>query len=135
MFRLGLGSRISLRQTHRYPRSLHMATTSSESTSSGPVEQAIREKLVAQLQPSELMITNDSWQHRHHAAMRAQGGGAETHFSVQIVSDAFVGKSTMQRHRMIYSTLSKELAQGLHALSLKTKTPEEFKKAEAPAVP
>ena len=34
-------------------------------------------------------------------------------------------QSTMQRHRMIYSALSDELAAGLHALSLKTKTPSE----------
>lgn len=33
----------------------------------------------------------------------------------------------MQRHRMIYSALSEELSQGLHALSLKTKTPEELR--------
>ncbi|TFK54213.1 bola-like protein [Heliocybe sulcata] len=96
------------------------------STGSGPVETAIREKLTTLLQPIELTITNDSWQHRHHAPMRAQGGGSgETHFSVQVVSDTFQGKNTLQRHRMIHSALSDEFAQGLHALSLKAKTPEE----------
>jgi stress-induced morphogen len=63
---------------------------------------------------------------------------------VQVVSDVFKGmvndahvqgeikseaetceQSTMQRHRMVYRALSDELAQGLHALSLKTKTAEE----------
>ncbi|KZP34719.1 bola-like protein [Athelia psychrophila] len=96
----------------------------------GPVQLSIRQKLNAQLQPSELIITNDSWQHRHHAAMKAEGGGnGETHFSVKVVSDEFKGKSTMQRHRMIYSALSEDLAQGLHALSLKTVTTEEAQKA------
>lgn len=38
-------------------------------------------------------------------------------------------QSTMQRHRMIYSALSEDLAQGLHALSLKTVTTEEAQKA------
>ena len=33
-------------------------------------------KLTALLQPASLSITNDSWQHRHHAAMREQGGGS-----------------------------------------------------------
>ncbi|KIM69128.1 hypothetical protein SCLCIDRAFT_1208557 [Scleroderma citrinum Foug A] len=91
-----------------------------------PVEMAIREKLATLLQPSQLTITNESHLHRHHTAMRAQGGGnGETHFTVQVVSDAFNGKTTMQRHRMIYAALSNELAQGLHALSLCAKTPEE----------
>jgi stress-induced morphogen len=46
-------------------------------------------------------------------------------FSLQIVSAAFAGKTLMQRHRLIYGALQEELAAGLHALSLKTKTPEE----------
>jgi BolA protein len=37
----------------------------------------------------------------------------------------------MQRHRMIYAALSEELKNGLHALSLNTKTHEEVLKAEA----
>ncbi|KAL4074185.1 bola-like protein-domain-containing protein [Scleroderma yunnanense] len=91
-----------------------------------PVETAIREKLTTLLQPTQLIITNESHLHRHHAAMRVQGGGnGETHFTVQVVSGVFNGKGTMQRHRMIYAALSDELAQGLHALSLSTKTPEE----------
>ncbi|KAJ8455091.1 hypothetical protein ONZ45_g19055 [Pleurotus djamor] len=87
-------------------------------------------QLTSNLQPSELVIVNDSWKHRHHVAMKEQdGGNGETHFSIQIVSDAFKGKSTMQRHRMIYSLLSEEFAQGLHALSLNTKVPEEVNSA------
>ncbi|KAF9263359.1 bola-like protein [Marasmius fiardii PR-910] len=98
------------------------------SDESGPIATSIRQKLIA-LEPSELAIVNDSWQHRHHAAMRAQGGGnGETHFSVHIVSEAFQGKTTIQRHRMIYDILAEELQQGLHSLSLKTKTPAEIQK-------
>ncbi|EGO25396.1 hypothetical protein SERLADRAFT_387248 [Serpula lacrymans var. lacrymans S7.9] len=101
--------------------------TTNGAASPGPVEKTIREKLTSLLQPSQLTVTNDSWQHRHHAPMVAQGGGnGESHFSVEVISEAFKGKSTMQRHRMIYSALSDELAQGLHALSLRTKTLEEI---------
>ncbi|KDQ53470.1 hypothetical protein JAAARDRAFT_39150 [Jaapia argillacea MUCL 33604] len=96
---------------------------------SGPVESSIREKVSPLLEPKELTVTNDSWQHRHHSAMRAQGGGnGETHFSVAVISDAFKGRTTIQRHRMIHEALADEFAQGLHALSLKTKTPEEVSK-------
>ncbi|KAG9092020.1 hypothetical protein FS749_016067 [Ceratobasidium sp. UAMH 11750] len=101
-------------------------------TTPGPVYQSIQSKLSELLQPTTLEIQNDSWQHRHHSAMRETGGGnGETHFTVRIVSTAFTGKSTMQRHRMIYGALSEEFAQGLHALSLQTKTPDEVAKAGA----
>ncbi|RDX55145.1 bola-like protein [Lentinus brumalis] len=101
-----------------------------ESSPVGPIEQSIRAKLTELLRPSQLEITNDSWQHRHHAPMRAAGGGnGETHFSVNVVSEQFQGKNTMQRHRMIYAALSDEFAAGLHALSLKTKAPTEVQPA------
>lgn len=45
--------------------------------------------------------------------------------SVQVVSDAFTGKRLVQRHKMVYSILDHELKTGVHALALKTKTPEE----------
>ncbi|KAJ3526756.1 hypothetical protein NMY22_g10045 [Coprinellus aureogranulatus] len=92
----------------------------------GPIQASIEEKLTARLRPKSLTISNDSWQHRHHAAMREEGGGnGESHFTINIVSDEFRGKSTMQRHRMIHSALSEELAGPVHALSLQTKTAEE----------
>ncbi|KAG7098794.1 hypothetical protein E1B28_000699 [Marasmius oreades] len=105
-----------------------MVTSPSNTDETGPIAISIRRKLTA-LEPSEIAIVNDSWQHRHHAAMRAQGGNnGETHFSIHIVSDAFQGKTTIQRHRMIYDLLVEELQQGLHSLSLKTKTPAEIQK-------
>ncbi|GJE92229.1 BolA family transcriptional regulator [Phanerochaete sordida] len=130
-----VSARIALRSYRLTPRLLpaplfraqHMS-----STQQGSVELSIREKLTTVLAPAELKITNDSWQHRHHAAMKAQGGGSgETHFSIDVVSEAFKGKTTMQRHRMIYAALTDEFAQGLHALSLKTKTVEEHQKTNS----
>ncbi|KAH7322280.1 bola-like protein [Rhizoctonia solani] len=113
-------------------RRLLQAAMSSPSTTNGPVYQAISEKLAKLLNPTSLEITNDSWQHRHHTAMRESGGGnGETHFTVRVISDSFIGKTTMQRHRMIYGALSEELAQGVHALSLQTKTPDEANKPSA----
>ncbi|KAF8894071.1 bola-like protein, partial [Infundibulicybe gibba] len=79
------------------------------------------------LQPATLTITNDSWKHKHHSAMRERSEeNDETHFSVEVVSESFRGKNTMQRHRMIYSALAEEFSAGLHALSLRTKTQEEM---------
>ncbi|KAJ7496020.1 bola-like protein-domain-containing protein [Mycena galericulata] len=114
--------------------SLSMATaTPASQPAAGPLENAIREKLTAQFSPTLLKISNDSWQHRHHAAMRAQGsdGTGETHFSISMVSACFRSKTTMQRHRLIYAALREELEGGLHALSLQTKTEEEVVAAES----
>ncbi|KAJ3123611.1 hypothetical protein HK098_001779 [Nowakowskiella sp. JEL0407] len=53
---------------------------------------------------------------------------SETHFRVAVISESFVGKSLLQRHKMIYGILDEEMKTGVHALSLSTKTPEEVKK-------
>ncbi|KAF9429356.1 hypothetical protein BGZ76_001413 [Entomortierella beljakovae] len=93
----------------------------------GPVTTSIRTTLSELLKPTSLEIINDSSKHAHHSAMRGVSS-TETHFRVNVVSEAFAGKSTMQRHRLIYGALSKDFEAGLHALSLNTKTPEEIAK-------
>lgn len=57
-------------------------------------------------------------------------------YRVNIVSEAFRGKMQPARHRMIYSLMKDEMARegGIHALQLRTRTPEEEQKAMAPAV-
>jgi stress-induced morphogen len=54
-------------------------------------------------------------------------------FRVNIISDAFKSKMQPARHRMVYTLLKDELAAegGIHALQLKTRTPEEEEKAKA----
>lgn len=52
--------------------------------------------------------------------------GAETHFVVLMVSEAWIGKSQVERHRSIYSLFAKEMNEGLHALSLQLFTPQEW---------
>ncbi|GAA5990246.1 hypothetical protein JCM5350_000439 [Sporobolomyces pararoseus] len=102
-------------------------TSSLTRMSRGPVETSIKTKLEAALSPSILEITNDSSKHRHHAPMRAVGGGdGESHFTVQIVSDKFEGLRAIQRHRLVNDTLKEEFAAGLHALAIKAKSPSEF---------
>ena len=78
------------------------------------------------LRPSALEIHNDSGLHAHHKAM-ANSISRETHFRLVITSDAFRSKMQPARHRMVYALLKEELerAGGIHALQLKTRTPEE----------
>ncbi|KAI9488771.1 bola-like protein-domain-containing protein [Zychaea mexicana] len=96
----------------------------------GPIEEAAERKITEALEPSTLEIVNESHLHAHHAAMRGNTN-PETHFRITIVSENFAGKTMMQRHRLVYGLLNEELQNGIHALSLKTKTKEEMEKAAA----
>jgi stress-induced morphogen len=89
-------------------------------------------QIEASLTPTNLEIHNDSHLHSHHKAM-ANSTSQETHFRVVITSDAFKGKMQPARHRMVYALLKEEMAKegGIHALQLKTKTPEEEERLKA----
>ena len=52
------------------------------------------------------------------------GDGA--HFEAVVVSDAFAGKSRVQRHQLVYQTLGDRMREEIHALSMKTYTPQEW---------
>ena len=82
----------------------------------------IRTLVSAALAPVLLEVQDDSAQHAGHAGA-APGG--ETHYSVLVVSDRFVGQDRVARHRMVNAALGDEFAQGLHALALTPRTPEE----------
>ncbi|KAL7896962.1 bola-like protein [Trichoderma sp. SZMC 28014] len=99
--------------------------------SATPLEDAIRAKLTAALSPLTLEIYNDSHLHAHHKAM-AGNISKETHFRLVIISDVFASKMQPARHRMVYALLRDEMALegGIHALQLKTLTPEEEKRLQ-----
>ncbi|KAI9137819.1 bola protein, partial [Paraphysoderma sedebokerense] len=80
--------------------------------------------LTQQLNPVSLEIIDDSHKHAGHAAMKGLNK-KETHFRVNIVSDSFSGKPLIQRHRLVYDILAQEIQDGVHALQLSTKTPDQ----------
>jgi BolA family transcriptional regulator, general stress-responsive regulator len=84
--------------------------------------QRIERKLRESFAPRSLTITDDSRKHQGHSGWREEG---ETHFSVAIVSDAFLGKSRVDRHRLINVALAEEFADGVHALAISARTPSE----------
>jgi acid stress-induced BolA-like protein IbaG/YrbA len=55
--------------------------------------------------------------------VRVAGDG--THFEAVIVSDAFRGKTRVQRHQLVYAALGERMREEIHALSMRTLTPEE----------
>jgi BolA protein len=86
------------------------------------VEHTITNKLREAFTPESLDVIDESHLHEGHAGHRP---GGETHFSIYIVSDAFEGKSRIERHRMINATLAAELAGPVHALAIKAQAPNE----------
>lgn len=57
---------------------------------------------------------------------RVQVDGADgVHFEATVVCDAFHGKLPLARHRLVYATLGERMGGEIHALALKTLTPEE----------
>ncbi|WP_316230248.1 BolA family protein [Bradyrhizobium sp. SZCCHNR1051] len=83
---------------------------------------AIIEKLREAFSPESLDVQDESHLHEGHMGHQPSG---ETHFRVYIVSQAFVGKSRVDRHRLINAALAAELAGSVHALALHAKAPGE----------
>lgn len=52
--------------------------------------------------------------------------GDGRHFEAVVVSDAFAGKNRIQRHQLVYRTLGDRMREEIHALSIKTYTPQEW---------
>jgi BolA family transcriptional regulator, general stress-responsive regulator len=82
----------------------------------------ISRKLTEAFAPQSLRVEDESQRHEGHAGWRP---GGQTHFRVYIVSQAFNGKTRLERHRMINATLSGELAGGIHALAIHAAAPGE----------
>jgi stress-induced morphogen len=84
-------------------------------------ETGLRTKLERAFTPASLTIENESHRHAHHHEPHPGGAEAhhgQTHFRISIVSDAFTGKSRVERHRMIYSAVAEEMAGPVHALAI-----------------
>jgi BolA protein len=86
------------------------------------IEQVLRDAFA----PEHLEVEDESAAHRGHAGF-APGG---SHFRVVIVSGAFRTQDLVTRQRAVHAALARPLAAGVHALALRTLTPEEWR-AEA----
>ena len=82
----------------------------------------ITKKLTEAFAPHSLKVLDESHQHEGHAGHRP---GGQTHFRIYIVSEAFKGKTRLERHRMINQLLSAELTAGIHALAIYAAAPGE----------
>jgi BolA protein len=83
----------------------------------------IKDKLVEAFTPTHFELIDDSQSHAGHAGVQETGGG---HFFVTMVSEQFEGKSRVKRHQLIYAALGTMMQSDIHALSIKSFTPQEF---------
>jgi BolA protein len=81
------------------------------------IERALRDAL----EPTALTVTDDSHLHAGHAGAR-EG----RHFSVRITSARFIGMGRLARHRLVYDALHRLIPQGVHALAIQARSPDEF---------
>ena len=70
--------------------------------------------------PEALEIIDDSHRHIGHVGARDGRG----HFTVRLISAAFVGLTSLERHRAIYAALGEILTNEIHALSIHASVPE-----------
>lgn len=78
----------------------------------------IEQKLRAALGADTVRVVDDSASHAGHGASGA-------HVAVTVVAAAFAGRSTLQRHRMVYAALADEMTGPIHALQITARTPDE----------
>lgn len=99
------------------------AMQSPKSHPSSPRAARLEAALTAAFSPVLLRVEDDSARHAGHAG--AQPGG-QTHFNVLLVSAAFRGMPRVARSRAVHDVLAREFADGMHALALTLRSPEEF---------
>jgi BolA protein len=88
----------------------------------GPVAREMTKRLQEALAPTRLDLTDDSEQHRGHGGYNPAG---ESHFSLLIESEAFTGKSRVERQRLVYRALGELMHERVHALSIQARAPGE----------
>jgi BolA protein len=83
------------------------------------MREQIEASLQASLSPMHVTLVDETSQHSVPA-------GSESHWNLVVVSEAFTGQRLVKRQRAVYAALRQQLDGGIHALTMKTLTPEEW---------
>ena len=89
----------------------------------GPIAAEIQARLTAALNPTRLVVRDDSERHRGHGGYNPNGG--ESHFTVEVESAAFAGQPRLARQRAVNAALKDLLVERVHALAIVAKAPGE----------
>jgi BolA protein len=87
-----------------------------------PRTEAIERALKMELQATHVAIVDQSTRHQNHAG--AEGGGG--HFQVVVVSERFRGLSRLEAQRLVYAAVGDLMTTDIHALVMRTLTPEQW---------
>jgi len=90
---------------------------------SGSIQATLEEKLQHRFAPVKLEVINES--HLHAGHQPQFDGTGETHFRIKIISSEFSGMSRIARHRAINALVTELMDQGLHAIAIDAKAPED----------
>lgn len=93
-----------------------------DTTATGPVATEMLARLSAALSPTFITLTDDSEKHRGHGGYNPAG---ESHFSLEIESETFAGKSRVERQRLVYKALGELMQERVHALQIRARAPGE----------
>ncbi len=88
----------------------------------------LTERLERAFTPEHLEVLDDGARHAGHPGAAAGG-----HFRVVVVSRAFRGQDLLSRQRAVYAALGDALTTGVHALAVRTLTPEEWRRQPGPS--
>lgn len=92
------------------------AATGDRATRAARLEAALRT-----LAPARLDVVDDSHKHAGHEGARDGRG----HFTVVVVSEEFIGRAPLARHRMVYAAVGDLMQTDIHALAIQARTPDE----------
>ena len=88
----------------------------------GPIATEMLSRLNSALSPTRVELTDDSEKHRGHGGYNPAG---ESHFTLEIESEAFDGRTRVERQRMVYKALGDLMRDRVHALQIKARAPGE----------
>ena len=86
----------------------------------GSVQDQITARLTAALQPTRLVVLNESASHAGHMG---DDGTGESHFRVEVESAAFAGLNRVARQRVVNQALADLLRDRIHALAILARAP------------
>ena len=86
---------------------------------SSETAELLRQRMAA-LEPSSVVIEDESHRHAGHAG--AKEGG---HYKITIVAAAFAGQNTVKRHQAVYAAAGDLMRGRIHALGIRAFSPDE----------
>jgi len=93
---------------------------------SGIIARSLKTFIITAMDPNEIKALIENGM--SNVIVNVDGDG--THFEALIVSTEFEGKSLIERHKLVYGVLGDAMKERIHALSLKTFTPEQWEQSK-----